>query len=320
MTRPPAKPITLRSRVPNDAKGLTLIEFLLRRFRYHDRASWLQQIDAGRIQLDGVVAHSEQVLGIGMELSYEKLHREPEVDLGFRVLHRDDALLAVDKPAHLPMHADGPFLRNTLIHQLREQDGDNLQLVHRLDRETSGVCIVATSKQAQALIQAQFQQGLRKTYCAVVHGIMRDAAACEEPIGHHASSDVKLRRSAAPDALRPKLASTRFEPLRHGNDKTLVRCLPETGRTHQIRVHLEHLGHAVVGDKLYGQPDAHYIDFVHRMKAGESVFENPAGEARQAPNRQLLHAHQIAFQHPTGAQQVCYEAPIPAEFERWLLS
>jgi 23S rRNA pseudouridine1911/1915/1917 synthase len=318
---PEPQAITLQSRIPNDAKGLRLLDFLAQRFRYLNRDGWRTELADDRIALDGISASGDEVLRGGMKLRYEKMHREPQVSLDFRVVHQDTALLAVDKPSHLPMHADGPFIRNTLIHQLREEHGEQLQLVHRLDRETSGICIVATNKVAQAAVQAQFSangdpNSVRKVYLAVVHGRLEHALRCEQPIGHKFGREVTLRRSAADDAENPKAASTTLEPVRYGPNKTLVRCLPETGRTHQIRVHLEQAGHPVVGDKLYGHPDSHYLAFVARMKAGESVFEDTA----EAPNRHLLHAHKIYLRHPNDDSEQCYEAPIPEEFERWLLS
>ena len=316
MPPPESQPLTLQSRIPNDAAGKNLLSFLSERFRYHSVDKWRRELGQGRVSLDGVTATGDEQLRRGMRLSYEKEHREPRVATNFRVLHHDDVLMSVDKPAHVPMHADGPFIRNTLISQLREQHGDNLQLVHRLDRETSGICVVALTKTALKAMHAQFHGNLvRKVYLAVVHGRMDQPVTCDNAIGHKANSLVQLRRSADQDAVAPKAARTRFEPIRHGPNKTLVRCLPATGRTHQIRVHLEHLGHAIVGDKLYGHPDAHYLDFVGRMKAGVSVFD----DAKGTPNRHLLHAHQIYLEHPATGTEQCYEAPIPAEFERWLL-
>lgn len=315
------QPITLRSRIPNDAHGKDLLTFLCQRFRYHTRERWQQELDSGRLSLDDVRADGSETLRRGMQLSYAKDHREPRVRTDFRVLHEDDALMTVDKPAHLPMHADGPFIRNTLISQLRKAHGDDLHLVHRLDRETSGICVLARTKAALKAIHEQFHQGLvRKAYVAVVHGRMAQPVTCDQAIGHQSGGTVQIRRSAASDALHPKAAKTHFEPIRHGgvdgDERTLVRCMPETGRTHQIRVHLEHLGHPIVGDKLYGQPDAHYLEFVARMKSGGSVFE----ETDEGPNRQLLHAHLIHLRHPTTGAEVCYEAAIPEEFARWLLS
>lgn len=311
----PENEIYLRSRVPNWAAGLSLCELLRQRFEYHDDVGWQSQLEAGRLQLDGAVADGTEKLRAGMELCYRKLHREPEVAADFAVLHQDEHLLVLDKPAHLPVHADGPFLRNTLIYLARARFGDALQLCHRLDRETSGVVVLARSKQVQAAVQAQFGGGVEKEYLALVHGRLQAATKCYAPIGHHPASEVRLRRCAAPDAVRPRPAETSFEPLRHGGSHTLVRCRPVTGRTHQIRAHLEHLGHPVVGDKLYGRTDADYLEFVRRMKAGGSVFVEPSGR----PNRQLLHAHALTLSHPQSGRRVRFEAPAPDEFERWLL-
>jgi len=317
MPLPPPQTITLKSRIPNDAKGKTLLGFLCQRFRYHTEDEWRAQLAAGRISLDGTPSTGAEELRGGMRLRYEKEHREPPVATDFRVLHHDDILMTVDKPAHIPMHADGPFIRNTLISLLRAQYGDDLHLVHRLDRETSGICVLARSKDAVKNLHEQFQANeVQKVYVALVHGVMPAPIECRAPIGHRADSQVQLRRSAAPDALSPKSAETRFEPIRVGPSRTLVRCLPATGRTHQIRAHLEHLGHPIVGDKLYGHPDSHYLDFVARMKAGESVFD----DAADGPGRQLLHAHQIVIRHPANDEAVRYEATVPPEFERWLLS
>lgn len=313
-----AHPITLRSRIPNEAKGKNLLSFLVQRFRYLDREAWQEELAGGRIALNDVPANGKELLRGGMTLRYDKLHREPQVSLNYHIVHQDEALIAVDKPAHLPMHADGPFIRNTLIYRLREQLGEDLQLVHRLDRETSGICILAANKLAQAAVQAQFgaqhETPVRKTYLAVVHGRFEEAVRCERAIGHHPTSQVTLRRSAGDGAKEAKSAVTAFEPVRVGNHKSLVRCLPKTGRTHQIRVHLEHLGFPIVGDKLYGHPDGNYLAFVARMKAGDSVFK----DTEAVPNRHLLHAHQIHLCHPSTEQQVCFEAPVPAEFDRWL--
>ena len=307
--------IELRSKVPSAARGTRLLDFLVQRFPYHDEPTWRGQLQAGRLELDGSPASGSEVLRPGMQLLYRKSHREPEVARDFKVMHEDAQLLVVDKPAHLPMHADGPFIRNTLIHMLRARFGGDLQLCHRLDRETSGVVVLARDKIVQAHVQAQFGAGIEKEYLAVVHGLLAAPTTCAAPIGHHPDSQVRLRRSACANALRSQPAETAIEPVEHGQHHTLVRCRPSTGRTHQLRVHLEHLGHPVLGDKLYGCPDETYLEFVRQMKAGASVFATDGNR----PNRQLLHAHAITLDHPGGEGRVRYEAAAPAEFERWLL-
>ncbi|MCB9878477.1 MAG: RluA family pseudouridine synthase [Planctomycetes bacterium] len=311
--------LVLTCRIPADARGKQLIDYLAARFRYHDVAGWRRELAAGRLLLGDKPARGDEQLRTGMRLSYRKQHREPPVDDRFTVLHRDAALVAVDKPAHLPVHADGPFQRHTLIALLRERlDDPELQLPHRLDRETSGVCLVARDKTVQAAIQAQFAAGtVHKVYLAVVDGHVEAPFVADQPIGLSPDSEVKIRRSAAPDATATRPARTRFTPLRRGPRRSLVQCEPETGRTHQIRVHLEAFGHPVLGDKLYGRADADYLAFVHRSKAGHDVrLGDPTRP--DLPHRQLLHAWRISLQHPTTGEQVTYEAPLPEEFERWL--
>ena len=318
MATPQPRPIVLTSRIPSEARGEALLDFLTRRFRYHHRDEWQQQLRAGRVRIDGKVATGSEALTTGMQLQYEKDHREPPVATDFSVIYEDAELLVVNKPAHLPMHADGPFIRNTLIYMLRDRFGADLQLCHRLDRETSGVVVVAKNKHVQAAVQAQFGQGIQKEYHAVCHGELLTPIRCEEPIGHHPTSEVRLRRTAGPDAMQPQAARTLLNPVESGGGRTLVACRPETGRTHQIRAHLEHAGHPIVGDKLYGRRDADYLEFVRRMKSGDSVFEFslPGGDG---PNRHLLHATSVKLQHPARDQAVCFTAPTPTEFARWLL-
>ena len=155
------RPLILRSRVPPSAAGRTLLAFLSARFRYHDEAGWQRELAAGRLQLDGHPARGDEVVRPHQRLRYEKLHREPPVEKAFRVVETDGAFIAVDKPAHLPMHADGPFIRNTLISLLR-RDGcraEACSYVHRLDRETSGVVRRSCADKA---VQATHPEAVRR--------------------------------------------------------------------------------------------------------------------------------------------------------------
>ncbi|MCA8950583.1 MAG: RluA family pseudouridine synthase, partial [Planctomycetes bacterium] len=255
-------------------------------------------------------------LRAGAALCYRKQHREPPIDRDVRVLHRDPALLVVEKPAHLPVHGDGAFVRHTLIHLLRHELGHpEARIVHRLDRETSGLLVVARTDAARAALERQFVAGsVGKSYLAVVHGAVERDFVCDAPIGRATTSSITLRRAAAANARDPKPASTRFTVLERGRDRTLLGCEPATGRTHQIRVHLEHVGHPLLGDKLYGRTDAEYLAFVARVKAGGDPREVPPGE----PPRQLLHAAALAFRHPDDERALRFESAAPAEFGAWL--
>ncbi len=323
MTRSPAgRPahpgndaLELRSRIPRQAHGLPLLDYLLQRFRYLDRAAWLAELRAGRLSLDGVTAKAEQRLRSGSELVFHKITREPEVSRDLRVVHTSPGFVIVEKPAHLPMHSDGPFVRNTLVHMLRSGSLPEAEIVHRLDRETSGLCVVARTTLARERLERQFVAGsVSKAYLALVRGEVASDFEVEAAIGHCAHSSISLRRSAAPDARNPRPARTDFLVQQRYPGVTLLRCVPHSGRTHQIRVHLELAGHAVLGDKLYGRPDSNYLDFVTRVKNGGDAREVAAGE----PNRQLLHAAELAFDDPDSGVRVHFSSALPDDFAIWL--
>jgi RluA family pseudouridine synthase len=317
MREPPAADeLELRSRVPPHAAGARLLDYLLQRFPYHDRDAWRREIDAGRLRLGNRVLTAEARLPAGGQLVYRRVHREPPVDDRIEVLHADGAIVVVRKPAHLPMHADGPFVRHTLIHLVRTRlQAPQLQLVHRLDRETSGVCVLAHSAAVRERLRRQFAAGtVHKAYLAVVRGAAADDFVCDLPIGRAAGSAVALRRAAGAGAVDAKPARTTVTVLRRGPARALVRCVPQTGRTHQVRVHLEAMALPVLGDKLYGRPDADYLRFVARVKAGQPATATDPDE----PDRQLLHAEELTFDHPATGERTSYRDDMPAEFAPWL--
>jgi 23S rRNA pseudouridine1911/1915/1917 synthase len=309
-------PIELSSRIPAAGAGAALIDYLSARFRYLDRAGWQSEIAARRVLIEGQPARADLRLRAGVRLTYLRQHVEPWADLGFTVLHQDDELIVVDKPAHLPVHGDGPFVRNTLIHRLREQLGSpDLHLTHRLDRETSGICVLARTASAQRSMRLQFEQGqVEKIYRAVVRGLVDSPFVCNLPIGRSRHSRIALRRAAGEAVDMPQAASTRFYPEAAGPAASLLRCEPATGRTHQIRVHLEAHGTPILGDKLYGRPDEHYLSFVARVKNNGDARVGVDGD----PDRHLLHASLLRCAHPTTGRGVEFTAPLPTAFGDWL--
>jgi 23S rRNA pseudouridine1911/1915/1917 synthase len=316
MSAGPDEDLVLRSLVPANAAGTPLLDYLAARFRYHDRAGWQRELDARRLTVDGRPASAALPLLARSEIVYRKAHREPWVDDRIAVLHEDRTLLVVDKPAHLPMHADGPFVGATLIARLRAQRCEpDLGLVHRLDRETSGVCVLARTPDARAALQRQFEAGaVAKAYHAVVRGQAPDRFVADGPIGRARDSAIALRRAVGEHAIDTRPARTEFTAIARGPAATLLRCVPHTGRTHQIRVHLEHAGFPILGDRLYGRADADYLAFVRAVKR--------AGDVRQVdadgPGRQLLHASALTFAHPDGGARVTFTAPDPPELASWL--
>lgn len=297
-----------------DAGG-TLLDFLARRFRYHDRETWLAKVAEGAIRVDGRSVSPSHRLTLGMSVTYETEHREPDVCTEVPVLSERGELLLVDKPAGLPVHADGVFVRNTLVHVLRSRLGPEVYPLHRLDRETSGVLALATSRAAARALQPQFERGeVEKSYLAVVRGLVAgDRLTCTAPIGCDSSSKITIRRCAGAHAAGAREARTEVNVRTRLATTTVVEAVPRTGRTHQIRVHLAAAGHPLVGDVLYGRTDAEYLAWVQHVKAGG----DPGWPQGRDMPRHLLHARSLTLRGPDG-ERVEVEAPQPADFSSWI--
>ena len=227
-------------------------------------------------------------------------------DIPLNILFEDDSLLVINKPAGLvvhpaPGHASGTLV-NAILHHCPSLAGINGEqrpgIVHRLDRDTSGVMLVAKTGEALKSLADQFKhREIGKEYMAIVHGALEPAKGrIETLIGRHASDRKKMTASPKRGG---RIAVTRYETLKKFEKYSLVLLRPETGRTHQLRVHLAHLQHPVVGDRQYG-----------RHSRDESMEE---------VKRQLLHARKIRFQHPMSGAQMEFIAPLPEDMERFLI-
>ncbi|MDO5450626.1 MAG: RluA family pseudouridine synthase [Akkermansia sp.] len=230
----------------------------------------------------------------------------------FRVLYEDDGVLAVDKAAPLLTHPTGDKNEPTLWHGVREllayelATGGQVSLVNRLDRETSGITLVAkTADAAKELGKAMMARRLHKEYCAVVQGSPAwDSACCAEPILRMedvAPTRIHVRQCCHPQG---KPCRTDFAVLRRSSRFSLVHCVPHTGRMHQIRVHLAYLGHPIAGDKIYGPDESCYLDF---MEQGWT----PQLAARLTIPRHALHACRLTF--PWRGRDITVESPLPLD-------
>jgi 23S rRNA pseudouridine1911/1915/1917 synthase len=245
---------------------------------------------------------------------------ETPVPLDVPVVYEDEHLLAVDKPAMLPVHPTARYHKNTLIKllQVERPDAAFLSLGHRLDRETSGVMIVSKSRACDRALKKQLQAraDVEKSYIALTWGVPdRGDGARSFRLVRHMELDrdsalrVKMKISDAPEAL---YAATGFEVVEvrrrraSGASYALVRCTLETGRQHQIRLHLASLGTAVVGDKLYGPDETAFA----RGADGELT---PDDVVRLELPRHALHAARLALPHPITGAPLVLEAPLPSD-------
>lgn len=241
----------------------------------------------------------------------------------FSVLYEDDEILAVDKAAPLLMHPTGTKREPTLLHGLQQllafelACGGQVSLINRLDRETSGIVLVAKSAAAAGELGKAMQQRLfRKVYLAVVQGSpIWESAYCAEPLRRMEEvAETRLHVRQCCDAGGKPCATAlrvlRRVPARAGlPPMALVECRPRTGRLHQIRVHLAHLGHPLVGDKIYGGDESCYLDFIARGWTPELA-------ARLILPRHALHACELSFPHR--GRLLTVRSPLPGDLAELL--
>ena len=258
----------------------------------------------GRIPKAGAPLHSGQTIEVSTVSPGVPAGVEPEA-ITLDVLYEDEQLLVINKPPGLVVHPAPGHWRGTLVSALLYHwhgprpglDPCRPGIVHRLDKDTSGVLIIAKDPATLTALGNQFRKReVEKQYLAFVWGRVRSQrGTITEPIGRHPVHRTRMavRRSG-------RQAETAYAVVARFDEVTLLRLFPRTGRTHQIRVHLASIGHPIVGDAVYGRP------------------RNRKGEVRIA--RQALHAEQIAFRHPGTGERVCFTAPMPADLlalQRW---
>ena len=273
------------------------------------RAAARRWIDGGLITVNGRRAKPAQRIHAGDVIACHVAVREPvpvaPEALPLSILHEDDALLVVNKPAGLVMHP-GPgnwtgTLLNALVHHVGPPPGDappgfgddrraRPGLVHRLDKGTSGVLVIAKTDAAHRDLSRQFHaHSIHRVYLALVAGAMRRGGLIDQALGR----DTRDARRVSARSAAPRRAVTEFRVAERLFDATLVEVRPQTGRMHQIRVHLASIGHPVLGDSIYG--------------------EAPGDPAL---GRAMLHAAVLGFVHPTTGEYAEYRAPLPPDMER----
>jgi 23S rRNA pseudouridine1911/1915/1917 synthase len=286
-----------------DAK-LRLDRFLAKQLPKYSRSRLQQLIRSGFVRLNGAATRPRQPVRTGDEIEVTepppvKIANEPE-PIPLEILFEDDDLIVINKPAGLVVHPGAGHQKHTVVNALlshcttlsgiggKERPG----IVHRLDKDTSGCLVVAKNDATHRDLSRQFaERRVEKIYLALVVGKLRkQTGAIEEKIRRHPVH----RQRMMVTSLRGRAAKTEYRVLRSGDRASLVECRLHSGRTHQIRVHLHHIGHPVLGDKVYA-----------------------ARRAKDFP-RQMLHAWKLSFCHPHTGKWRDFEAPLPDDFDEAL--
>ncbi|MDR0251010.1 MAG: 23S rRNA pseudouridine(1911/1915/1917) synthase RluD [Burkholderiales bacterium] len=301
--------------VPEGLAGQRLDQALAALLPQHSRSRLKQWIEAGHVRVDGRVLPPKTRLAGGEKLDISApppgdLEDAPQA-IALTIVYEDDALLVIDKPAGLTVHPGAGNHDGTLLNALLHHDAALAQLpragiVHRLDKNTSGLMVVARNETAHTDLVRQLQaRAVKREYLALALGNFERDAIVEAPIGRHPT-----RRTQMAVVSRGKPARTHVSVEKRFGFVTLVRCTLDTGRNHQIRVHLTALGHPLVGDLVY------------RAAAGRSfpmtdISETVAAALRTFP-RQALHASRLGLMHPVSRKPMQWESPLPEDFSALL--
>ena len=292
--------------VTPELAGLRLDQALARLLPQYSRNRIADWVRHERVRVRGATAKPKQKVWGG-----EHVRIEPEVDPATAAfvpesrhlvtVHEDDHLLIIDKPAGLVVHPgsgnwSGTMLNALLHHCPQLAQVPRAGIVHRLDKDTSGLLAVAKTITAQThLVRQLAARTVGRTYQALVVGDVEHGAQVDAPIGRH-----PVHRTRMAVTRSGRAARTSYQPLERFGSATLLECKLDTGRTHQIRVHLASISHPLLGDPVYGPRSA-------RLPAGIAELK-----------RQALHAQRLELEHPASGQRVAWVSPLPHDLERVL--
>ncbi len=298
----------LTATIPPESAGRRFDQALADLFPDYSRSRLSSWIKSGAARLDGLPAVPRQLVSGGERVDVEvRLQREVGAEaepIALDIRHEDDDVIVVAKPAGLIVHPGagnpGGTLQNALLHHdPRLASIPRGGLVHRLDKDTSGLLVVARSLRAHtSLVEQLSARTMHRQYEAIVYGAMVAGGKVDQPIGRHAGDRLRQAvREDGRDAVTHYRVRERFRAL------TVVECRLETGRTHQIRVHMAHVRHPIVGDSTYGNL---------RLPKGATPR---LAEMLRGFRRQALHAERLEFRHPADGREIVVEAPRPADME-----
>lgn len=280
-----------------DIPGERLDVYLAKKFSDYSRSYFQRLIKTGEVLVNGVKAsphhelHHEDKISVNFVCESKEILKE---DIPLDIIYEDKDLLIINKSPGMVVHPACGHESGTLVNAVLGYSKSKFQpyLVHRLDKDTSGVIVLAKNEKSKNSLMKQFQnRKVKKVYLAAVKGyVSEDRGSIEAPLGRSPKDRKKIEVSPSAD----KPAATDFKVLERNRDYSLLEVYPFTGRTHQIRSHMAYIGHPIIGDVTYGGPDK--IDGIH-------------------VGRQMLHAYKITFRHPSKAKSVEFSAKLPADFK-----
>lgn len=294
--------------VPDACSGRRLDQALAELLPQHSRNRLQGWVRDGKVKIDGVPATEPKQKIFGGEAliisqpADESLTSELPEDIPLDVVFEDEALLVINKPAGLVVHPGSGNWNGTLMNALLHHvpgigEVPRAGIVHRLDKDTSGLLVVAKTLEAQTDLVRQLQaRTVKRQYLALVKGAVHRDNGIDAPIGRHPVHRTKM--AIVPESRGGKPAITRYRVLEYFNYCTLVECSLETGRTHQIRVHMASINHALVGDQVYAKPDPRLPEFP----------------------RQALHATRLGLVHPVTTRLMQWEVPMPQDMRELIES
>lgn len=305
--------IQLNAEVPTELGGQRLDQVAAQLFSEYSRSRLSSWIKEGSLTVDGAVLRPRDLVHGGAVLSL-RAEREAQgdwvaQDIELNIVYEDDHLLVLDKPAGLVVHpaaghADGTLLNALLHHAPSLANVPRAGIVHRLDKDTTGLMVVAKTLEAQTNLVAQLQaRSVSRIYEAVVAGVVVSGGTVDAPIGRHSQ-----RRQQMAVVTGGKPAVSHYRVLDRFRAYTHVRVKLETGRTHQIRVHMTYIGFPLVGDPVYSG----------RFRIPPATNPTLVKTLREFP-RQALHARFLELDHPVTGERMSWESPLPEDIV-WLLS
>jgi len=296
--------------IPEEYAGLRLDQAMVRLFPEHSRSRLQEWISMQHVKVDGEFATSKQKVWGGEKLVVlRQTHPADQPyqaeDIALDIVYEDNILMVVNKPAGLVVHPgsgnwEGTML-NALLHYAPQlEEVPRAGIVHRLDKDTSGLMVVAKTLSSQTSLVRQLEaRSVQREYLALAYGELKRAGKVDAPIGRHPSQRVKMAVVES-----GKTAVTHYAIEEKFSSCTLLRCRLETGRTHQIRVHLARIGNPLVGDSVYLKGPQKCVPQLRALLSGFP--------------RQALHATRLALDHPASGEKVEWQVPLPQDMQQLL--